>query len=113
MMYVNSSAINTDNTIELETQEILSKIDSLPTQNECKNTELDVSSHLAGIRSELKEVVKDIEEFLDSDEYVTNARELEVFEKEIVKKTDRLAGLLIGYTIQQSVNSEDLGEEED
>ena len=111
MMYVNSSAINTDNPIESETQEILSKNDSVPAQNDVEKAELEVSSHLTVIKLELEEVFTEIEEFLESHEYANNASELEALEKEIVGKTDRLAGLLIGYKVQQSVDSEDLGEE--
>lgn len=111
MMKVNSSAINTDNTIELETQEILSKSGILAVKNDLRNLEFVVSSHLEVIKSELKKVVQEIEELLDSDESVTNASDLEELEKEIVKKTDRLAGLAIGYKIQQSVDSEELGRE--
>ncbi len=111
MMYVNSSAINIDNTIGSETQEILSKIDSLSVPGEVEQTELEVSSHLAVIKSELEEALKEIEEFLDSHEYATNAGELEALEKEIVRKTDHVAGLLIGYKVQQSLDSKELGEE--
>jgi hypothetical protein len=111
MMYVNSSAINTDNTIESETQEILSKIDSLSAQNEVEKAELEISGPLAVIKGELEEALKDIEELLDSHEYAHNASELEALEKTIVGKTDRLAGLLIGYKVQQSVDSEELREE--
>jgi hypothetical protein len=111
MMYVNSSAINNDNTVESETQEILSEIDSLAVQNEVEKAELEVSSHLAVIKLELEEALKEIEGLLDSNEYAKNASELEALEKEIVRKTDRLAGLLIGYKVQQSVDSEELSAE--
>ncbi len=55
--------------------------------------------------------MKEIDERLNSDEYAKNARALEALEKESVRKTDRLAGLLRGYKVQQSAESDDLREE--
>lgn len=110
-MCVNSSAINLNNPIGAETQEILSKIDNLSVQHEVKQAEGEVSSSLAVIKSELEEVLKEIEELLDSHEYANNASKLEALEQEIVRTTDRLAGVLIGYKVQQSVASKELDEE--
>jgi hypothetical protein len=113
MMHVNSSATNNDNTIESGTQEILSKVERLPVQHEVVKGEVagEANSHLSAIKSELEDAFKEVEELLNSDEYAKNAGELEMLEKEIVRKTDRLAGLLIGYKVQQSVDSEELSKE--
>ncbi len=110
-MVVNSSAINHDTTIESETQEISSKIEAIerePVQNNPGQPELEVNSQLATMKLELEEALKEIEEVLNNNESVQNGGELEALEKEIVRKTDRLAGLLIGYKVQQSADSEAL-----
>lgn len=104
MMYVNSSAVNNDTAIEPKTQEILSQIETQSIQQESE-------SQLLSLRSAVKSSLKRLEKLLDSSDYVQNAGDLETLEKEIVRKTDRLAGLLIGYKVQQSIESEELQKE--
>lgn len=103
-MYINSSAANNDTAIEPKTQEILSKIAKQPVQQ--KGT-----SQCLSIKSAVKKSLKGLEELLKSPDYAKNASELEALEKEIVQRTDQLAGLLIGYKVQQSVESEELKKE--
>ena len=103
-MYVNSSAANNDTAIEPKTQEILSQIAKQPVQQERESQCMD-------LKSAVKTSLKRLEELLDSPDYVKNARELETLEKEIVRRTDQAAGLLIGYKVQQSVKSEALKKE--
>jgi hypothetical protein len=104
MTYVNSSATNNDTAIEPKTQEILSQIATQSVQQESE-------SQCLSIKSAVKTSLKRLEELLDSPDYAKDASELGALEKEIVRKTDRLAGLLIGYKMQQSIESEELKKE--
>ncbi len=101
MMYVNSSAANNDTAIEPKTQEILSQIATQPVQHERER-------QCQSIKSAVKKSLKRLEKLLDSPDDAKNARELDAVEQEIVRKTDRLAGVLIGYNVQQSIESEAL-----
>lgn len=111
MMNVNSSVRRNNSTTESKTQEILSQIEPLSGQKNVGNAELGVQDHLFVIKAELDEALRKVEDLLNPDEYAQNATELEALETEIVRRTDRLAGLLIGYKIQQSVDSKELAEE--
>jgi hypothetical protein len=103
-MYVNSSAANNDTAIEPKTQGILSQIAKQPVQQESE-------SQYMSIKFAVKKSLKRLEELLDSPDYAKDASELEALEKEIVRRTDQLAGLLIGYKVQQSIESEELKKE--
>ncbi len=103
-MYVNSSATTNDTTIEPKTQEILSHIAKQTVQQEIESQDM-------SIKSAVTQSLKRLEALLDSPDYATDASELDALEKEIVRRTDQLAGLLIGYKVQQSIESEELKKE--
>lgn len=60
------------------------------------------------IQQQIDEALKEIEKLRNQTPTVLNAAELEKFEKDIAKKTDRLAGLLTAKVIQESLDSEEM-----
>ena len=110
-MNVNSSVRNNDRDIEPKTQEILSQIDDRSPQQTVDNAAGGVQDHLSVLKAQFDEVLRDIDALLRHDDVVHNAMELEALEKAIVSQTDRLAGVLIGYKVQQAIESEDMTEE--
>jgi len=72
------------------------------------DTDTPVATQLARLRAQLTDALNDVDALLQTKIPVTTAEELETLEREIVETTDRVAGLLIGYRIQQSVEAEPL-----
>jgi predicted transcriptional regulator len=66
------------------------------------------SDHVEIIKQQIDEVLKEIEKLKNQTSTILNATELEKFEKEIAKKTDKLAGLLTAKVIQESLDSDDM-----
>jgi hypothetical protein len=60
------------------------------------------------IKNQIDEALKEIEKPKNQTSTIMNAAELEKFEKDIAKKTDRLAGLLTAKVIQESLDSEQM-----
>lgn len=110
-MNVNSSVRNNVLDLGPKTQEILSQIDDLSPQHDAGNAVVGVQNHLALLKAQIDEVLREIEDLLSPGDVVHNAMELEALEKAIVCRTDRLAGVLIGYKVQQAIDSEELAEE--
>lgn len=66
------------------------------------------SDHVEIIKRQIDEVLKEIEKLKNQTSTILNATELEKFEKEIAKKTDKLAGLLTAKVIQESLDSDEM-----
>ena len=64
--------------------------------------------HIEIIKHQIDEVLKEIEKLKNRTSVIRNATDLEKFEKEIAKKTDRLAGLFTAKAIQESLDSEEM-----
>ncbi len=64
--------------------------------------------HVEPIKRQIEEVLEEIENLKNRTSKLLNAEELEKFEKDIAKKTDRLAGLLTAKAIQESLDSEEM-----
>ena len=67
-----------------------------------------VATQLAMLRAQLSDALNEVDVLLQTKTPVTTADELETLERKIVEATDRVAGLVIGYRIQQSVEAEAL-----
>ena len=67
-----------------------------------------VATQLAMLRAQLNDALNEVNVLLQTTTPVTTADELETLERKIVETTDRVAGLVIGYRIQQSVEAEAL-----
>ena len=81
-------------------------------ENETANkTESKGEEHLRLLKSQLQEALKEVEKLIEKDVEVRSPEELEELEKEIIGKTDNLAGLILGVGIQKSLNSEELKDE--
>ena len=74
----------------------------------------------SGLASQDIDYTRDIQEVLDelhqmqqTPQLVTSSEELEVLEHEIRQRTDRLGSLLVGYHLQQALDSPTLQTEQD
>ena len=72
-------------------------------ENESKNTD-----QLSIIEEQIHEALKDIEELAKKKVLIKNAEDLEAIEKEIIKATDKLAGIITAQKIQQSLDSPEM-----
>ena len=68
--------------------------------NESKTEQVEI------IKRQIEEALEEIENLKNQTSKILNAEQLEKFEKDIAKKTDRLAGLLTAKAIQESLDSE-------
>ncbi len=68
-------------------------------------------NHLHFLHSQLLEALKEVEQLIEKDIQVQNPDDLEELEKEIISKTDKLSGLILGCKIQKSLNSQELKDE--
>ena len=66
------------------------------------------SDHIETINQQIEEVLEQIEKIKNQTSKILSPEELEKFEKDIAKKTDRLAGLLTAKAIQESLVSEEM-----
>jgi predicted RNA-binding protein with PUA domain len=73
--------------------------------NDSRDTEPD---QLNIINEQIQEALKDIERIIEKKIIVKDAIQLEDLEKEIIKATDKLAGLLTAQKIQQSIDSDEM-----
>jgi regulator of replication initiation timing len=64
--------------------------------------------HVETIKQQIEEVLKEIANLKNRTSKILNAAELEKFEKDIARKTDRLAGLLTVKAIQESLDSDEM-----
>lgn len=64
--------------------------------------------HIETIKHQIDEALKEIEKLKNQTSSIRNAADLGKFEKEIAKKTDRLAGLFTAKAIQESLDSEEM-----
>ena len=69
---------------------------------------IEKNDHVEIIKQQIDEVLKEIEKLKNQTSTIRNAAELEKFEKEIAKKTDRLAGLFTAKVIQESLDSDEM-----
>jgi len=63
------------------------------------------------IEKEIKEALEELEQISKKRATLKDASDLEKTEKEIIKATDKLAGLLTAQKIQQSLDSDELKED--
>ena len=64
------------------------------------------------IENQIREALHELEEIRNSKMKITSPSEMEAAERKIVRATDKLASLLTGLKIQQTVDSDDLNEQE-
>ena len=64
--------------------------------------------HIEIIKRQIEEALQEIENVKSRTSKIRNAEELEKFEEDIAKKTDKLAGLLTAKAIQESLDSEEM-----
>jgi hypothetical protein len=67
--------------------------------------------HISVIEEQIKEALKEVELLIEKKSIVKDASGLEAMEREIIKVTDRLAGLIVAQKIQLSIDSAELKEE--
>ncbi len=60
------------------------------------------------IKNQIDQALKEIEKIKNQTSTIRNAADLERFEKNISKATDKLAGLLTAKMIQESLDSDDM-----
>jgi hypothetical protein len=73
-----------------------------------KNADSSVNGHVVIIERQIREVLLELERTIAEEVIITESGALEAMEKEIVKTTDRLAGLIVAQKIQQSLDSSSL-----
>ena len=66
---------------------------------------------LSVIDEQIQKALKEIEELVKKKVTIKNAKDLEATEKEIIKATDKLAGLITSQKIQQSIDSPEMQRE--
>ena len=59
----------------------------------------------------MKAALQDLNRIIEEKDMVCNPEEVEKLEKEVISQTDRLAGLIIGIKLQESINSQELKQE--
>ncbi len=64
--------------------------------------------HIEIIRKQIDEVLGELEKIRNQTSKLRNPTDLEQFEKDIAKATDRLAGLLTAKAIQESLDSDEM-----
>ncbi|OEU49835.1 MAG: hypothetical protein BA861_02775 [Desulfobacterales bacterium S3730MH5] len=60
------------------------------------------------IEGQIHEVVEEIQQLIAEKVTVKDTNELEALEKRVVQATDRLASLIVGQKVQQSLDSDEL-----
>ena len=70
-----------------------------------------VKEQINVIEEQIKEALKEVELLIDKKAIAKDASGLEAMEREIIKVTDRLAGLIVAQKVQLSINSAELKEE--
>lgn len=68
-------------------------------------------SGAVNIEDHIQDVLSDLNRFHEDFQLIASATELEEFEREIVGQCDKLAGLLIAYGLQKSIESKELADE--
>ena len=69
---------------------------------------IEKKDHVEPIKQQIDEALKEIEKLKNQTSTIRNAAELETFEKEIAKKTDKLAALFTAKVIQESLDSDEM-----
>jgi len=67
---------------------------------------LKVKTHLSNLKSQLLEGLKEVEQLIEKECPMQNPEDLEKIENEIIRKTDKLAGLILSCKIQESLSSD-------
>ena len=73
-----------------------------------KDSDSKDTNQLNIINEQIKEALKNIERITERKVIVKDAAQLEALEKEIIKATDKLAGLITAQKIQQSIDSDEM-----
>jgi hypothetical protein len=66
------------------------------------------STQIEKIEDQIKEAIKEIELITKQQAKIEDADELEAVEKDIIKATDKLAGLITALKIQQALDSDEI-----
>ena len=66
------------------------------------------STQIEKIEDQIKEALKEIELITKQQAKIKDADELEAVEKDIIKATDKLAGLITAQKIQQALDSDEI-----
>lgn len=70
-----------------------------------------VGRHISIIEDQIQGALKEVESIIARRVSIKNAEELECIEREIIKATDHIAGLIIAQKVQQALDSPELQEE--
>jgi hypothetical protein len=68
-------------------------------------------SHISIIEDQIREAIEQVESIISRRTSIKKADELEAIEREIIKATDRLAGLIIAQKVQQALDSPEVQQE--
>ncbi len=71
---------------------------------------MDKKDHVKSIKQEIEDAIQELEQIKSQSSKILCAEELENFEKDIAKKTARLAGLFTAKVIQESLDSDEMYE---
>ena len=113
MLIADHNVIEENIIIEPEVKTILSDIEQVSDnkKDELGDKNQAVSEHFLLLKSDLQEIFNDVEQLISKDFSLETPDELEALEKEIIDKTDKLAGLILGSKIQEAFDSQVLQEE--
>jgi len=114
-MFIEAYNVDEENiVIEPEVETILSEIEQKQASND-KNEFVEqnegLTNHLISLRSQIHERLDELEELISKEISLHTAGELEALESEIIKKSDKLAGLILGFKIQENLDSQALRDE--
>jgi hypothetical protein len=71
---------------------------------------MDKKGHVESIKQEIEAAIQELEQIKCRSSKILCAEELEKFEKDIAKKTSRLAGLFTAKAIQESLDSDEMSQ---
>jgi hypothetical protein len=71
---------------------------------------MDKSDNVESIKQEIEAAIQELEQIKSRSSKILCAEELEKFEKDIAKKTARLAGLFTAKVIQESLDSDEMSQ---
>lgn len=71
---------------------------------------MDKKDHVESIKQEIEAAIQELEQIKSRSSKILCAEELEKFEKDIAKKTSRLAGLFTAKVIQESLDSDEMSQ---
>lgn len=114
-MFIEAYNVDEENiVIEPEVETILSEIEqkqACNNKNEFVEQNEGLTNYLISLRSQIDESLDELGELISKEISLHTAGELEALESEIIKKSDKLAGLILGFKIQENLDSHALRDE--